>query len=101
MGEGAQDPAGFLMPPGGQGQALEADHGVAAPVGEPVVAGDHGERLIAGGMGARGILAASRRRDQKLVGGKHQFRQDTTARAARAFCDQTRRRRRAPRKASS
>ena len=52
---------------------FEADHGVAAPVGEPVIAGDHGADFIAGGMGAGGILDSTRGYDQELVGGQHKL----------------------------
>ncbi len=49
VGEGAQDPAGFVVAAGGEGEAFEADHGVAAPIGEPMVAGDDRAHFIAGG----------------------------------------------------
>ena len=61
VGEGAQDVAGLGVPAGGQRQALEADHRVAAPVGEPVVAGDHRAHLVAGGARAGRVLDAARR----------------------------------------
>src|SRR6266581_9468496 len=38
MRERAQNPAGFIVAAGGQGQTFEADHSVAAPISEPVVA---------------------------------------------------------------
>ena len=50
VGERAEDVAGLGVPAGGQRQAFEADHGVAAPVGEPVIAGDHGADFVAGGV---------------------------------------------------
>ena len=40
IGESAQNVTSFEPTPGRQGQAFEADHRVAAPVGEPMVAGD-------------------------------------------------------------
>ena len=49
MGEGPQDVAGLDVAAGGQGQPFEADHRVTAPVGEPVIAGDHGAHFVAGG----------------------------------------------------
>ena len=73
MGEGAEDVPGLGGPAGGQGQALEADHGVAAPVGEPVIAGDHGADLLAGGMRAGGILDSTRGYDQELIGGQDEL----------------------------
>src|SRR4051812_35489545 len=47
VAEGAEDIACFDLATRGKGEAFEADHGVAAPVGEPVVAGDNGAHLIA------------------------------------------------------
>src|SRR5438105_15946268 len=38
VGESAQNPARFLMAARNQRQAFQADHGVAPPIGEPVVA---------------------------------------------------------------
>ena len=73
MGEGPQDVAGFDVPAGDQGQAFQADHGVAAPVGEPMIAGDDGADFVAGGLHAGGVLDAARRRDDELVGGQHQL----------------------------
>ena len=71
------------MPAGDERQPFEADHRVAAPVGEPVVAGDDGADLIARGMRARGIFGASDRRDQKLIGGQHQLGSRRLLRARR------------------
>ena len=73
VGEGAEDVAGLRGAAGGQGQPFEADHRVAAPVGEPVVAGDDGADLLAGGVGAGGVLDAAGGRDQELVGGQHEL----------------------------
>ena len=52
VGERAEDVAGLVVPAGREGQPFEADHRVAAPVGEPVVAGDDGADLLARGVGA-------------------------------------------------
>src|SRR5271157_3055587 len=70
VGESAKNVPGLGGTAGGQGQALEADHGVAAPVGEPVIAGDHGADLLADGMRAGGILDSTRGNDQELIGGQ-------------------------------
>ena len=59
--EHAQDRAGLGVRPGAQRQALERDHRVAAPVREPVVAGDHRPRFVAGGARAHVIFACGRR----------------------------------------
>jgi hypothetical protein len=54
-------------------EPLEADHRVAPPVGEPVIAGDHAARLVAGGPGSRGVLDAADWCDDELVGGEHEL----------------------------
>ena len=71
MGEGAEDSSRHLVPARAEAQAFEADHRVAPPVGEPVVAGDDGAGLLAGRPGASGVFQAAGRRDQELVGGQH------------------------------
>ena len=73
VGEGAEDVAGLVVPPGRQGQPFEADHGVAAPVGEPVVAGDDGADLLARGMRPSRVHDAPDRGDQELVGRQDQL----------------------------
>ncbi len=73
MGEGAQDVTGFAVTPGDQGEPFERDHGVAPPVGEPVVSGDDGLDLVARGMGAGDVLDAAGRRDDELVGGEDEL----------------------------
>ena len=69
------------MTAGRERQPLEADHRVAAPVGEPVVAGDHRPHLVAGGARARRVFARARRGDHELIGGEHQLGGATAARA--------------------
>ena len=44
-----------------------------APIGEPMITGDHGADFIAGGMRAGGIIHAARRNDDELVGRQHQL----------------------------
>ena len=56
-GERAQDVARLAMTSGDERQPFEADHRVAAPVGEPVIAGDHRARIVARGR-ARASSAA-------------------------------------------
>ncbi len=72
-GEGADQVARFGTAAGHEGQPFEADHRVAAPIGEPVVAGDHAADLVAGGMCLRGVGYAARRADQELIGRQHEF----------------------------
>src|ERR1043166_8720725 len=69
MGEGAKNVARFSMPPGHQRESFEADHGVAAPVGEPVVAGDDRADLVASGARAGLLGAVAWRGGDKLTGG--------------------------------
>ena len=61
-------------------QALETDHRVAAPIGEPMIAGDDGADFIARGMRARRFLRAAGGRDDELVGREDQLRADALAR---------------------
>ena len=81
--ERAQDVARLALAARAERQPFEADHRVAAPVGEPVVAGDDGAHFVAGRAGARRFLDATCRRDDELVGGQHQLRRNPV-RAARA-----------------
>ncbi len=60
LGEGAEDFAGLGETPGGEAEAGQGDHGVAAPVAEPVVAGDDGVQVFAAA-------------DDELVGGAHEL----------------------------
>ena len=73
MRERHQDAARLRMPARAQRQAFEADHRVAAPVREPVIAGDDAPRFFARGPRARGVGRASRRFDDELIGPEHEF----------------------------
>ena len=73
VAERAQDVPGLQMTAGRECEALERDHRVAAPVGEPVVPRDDRAHLVAGGVRACGVGDASRRRDHELVGGEHEL----------------------------
>ena len=66
--------AGLAVAARHERQPLEADHRVAAPVGEPVIAGDDGADLLARRTRPRRFVGASGRRDDELVGRKHQLR---------------------------
>ncbi len=79
VGERPQDRAGLDRAAGDERQALEADHRVATPVREPVVARDH--RARAPGIEARrGVVGARRGRDEELVGGEDEVRREPIAR---------------------
>jgi hypothetical protein len=64
----AEDAARLVVAAGGQRQARERDHRVAAPVAEPRIAGDHGDAL--GGI----VGARVRAVDQEPVGGEDEGR---------------------------
>ena len=70
--ERPQDVVRLGVAAGDEGQALEADHRVAAPVGEPRVAGDHRARLGADGVGLRVVDGARRRPHDELIRGQRQ-----------------------------
>ena len=80
MPEGAEDVAGLPLAARAQGQPLEADHRVAAPVGEPMITSDDRTDLVAGRPRARSFLAAARRRDDELVGREHHLRRNAAVR---------------------
>src|SRR5438046_1574088 len=71
VSEGANDPSGFVIATRRQGQAFKADHRVATPIGEPMVARDDRADLVAGSTGARGVSDTPGRRDDELIGGKN------------------------------
>ena len=90
MRERAQDVARFEAAAGRERQAFETDHRVAAPIGEPMIAGDDGAHFIAGGVRARRFLGAAGGRDDKLVRRENQFRRDAFARLGSRLLEQTR-----------
>ena len=73
VGEGAEDVARLLVAARQEGQALEVDHRVAAPVGEPVIAGDDRARLVPGGADQGRVGHAPGRRHHELVGGQDEL----------------------------
>src|SRR5690348_3735343 len=46
VSKGAQDPAGFSITASDQGESFEADHGIPAPVGKPMIPCNHGTNFI-------------------------------------------------------
>src|SRR5207237_5285444 len=71
MRERAQDVAGLEQSSRDQGQAFQANHRVASPIGEPMISGDDGPDFVAGGMRAGGFFEPPRGCDNKLVGSKN------------------------------
>src|SRR5438105_13719829 len=80
MRKGPQDVASLDVPAGHERQAFEADHRVASPVGEPVITGDDGAYFIALRAGAGGLFGSTRRGDDELVSGEHEFRRNAISR---------------------
>ena len=76
MSEGAQNPSSLGETARCERQAFEADHRVAAPIGEPVVAGDNRSNLVSCRGRANLILATSCRLNYELVRRKHKFGAD-------------------------
>src|SRR4029453_9233770 len=69
LGERAKQISGLEVPPRRQREPLEADHRVASPVSEPMIACHDAADLVACSFGARGVLDAADRRDDELIGG--------------------------------
>ena len=89
VAERAQDVAGLALASRAERQPFEADHRVAAPVGEPVVAGDDRADLVAHRPRPRGLLDAAGRRDDELIGGQDEFGRRTGGRHLLRGLDQT------------
>ena len=75
--EGSQDVSGFLGAARRKGQPLEADHRVASPIREPVIARDDRALFVAGGVRQRGVLEPTRGINDELVGSKYELRTET------------------------
>ena len=90
MREGAQDVSGFERAAGRECQSFEADHRVAPPISEPVVAGDDGANFVARRVRPRRFLETARRRDDILVARENQFRGDAFTRGRIRLHEQAR-----------
>ena len=91
--ECAQDVGRLPDPPGRERQPLEADHRVAAPVGEPVIAGNHRPHVFAGGTRPRRFLGAAGWRDDELIRRQHQLAREGVVLDARCAIASSLRRR--------
>src|SRR5215475_13224094 len=69
VGERAENIAGFIVAARSEGQALQADHGIATPISEPVVPGNHRAYLVTGGTRPYGVPDAPGRSNYELVCG--------------------------------
>src|ERR1043165_4664247 len=90
LAEGSENPAGLAEAARGEGDTFQTYHRVAAPVCEPVVAGDDRAHFLAGGVRARGILLAARGRDDELIRREREFAADAFLRRRRGGGEQTR-----------
>ena len=66
-------PRASAGPAGTQRETLEADHRVAAPVGEPVIAGNHAARFPAGRSRPRRLGRAGGGFDHELIGSENEL----------------------------
>ena len=66
LGKYVENTARFTVSSGEQRQSFKADHGVASPVGKPMIAGDN--RMRAGGAF---FLFRIDGRDDELIGRQH------------------------------
>jgi hypothetical protein len=71
--KGSEDVARLGIAAGDESQALEADHGVATPVGEPVVARNDRAKLVAVCVRTRCVGDSSCRVDDELIGGEDEL----------------------------
>src|SRR5262245_17899319 len=78
--ERAENITGLVVASRGEGKALQADHGIAAPIGEPVVPSNHCTYLVTGGMRPHGVSEATSRSNHELVCGQEQFCSKASAR---------------------
>ena len=69
----AKDKFRLAIAPSGKREALERDHRIAAPIGEPVVAGDDGANFLTDGLCANCICDATHRHYQELVCREDEF----------------------------
>src|SRR5205807_404592 len=61
-------------------ESFQRNHGIASPIGEPMIASDHRSHFIAGGVRASGFFRATSRGDNELVTGKNELGRKSTAR---------------------
>src|SRR5437868_20163 len=80
MRESAQNIPGFQTATGYQRESFQRNHGIASPIGEPMIASDHRSHFIAGGVRASGFFRATSRGDNELVTGKNELGRKSTAR---------------------
>src|SRR5207249_1151374 len=65
--------AGLVVAPRGEGKALQADHGIATPIGEPVVPSNHRAYLVTSGMRPHRVPDATGGSNHELVCSQEQL----------------------------
>ncbi len=73
MGEGSENPSGLVETARRQSEAFQAYHGIATPIGEPVVAGYDRHDLITRRVGPGGAPQPSRRGYDELISCQYQL----------------------------
>src|SRR4051812_3194426 len=77
MRECTQYVARFEVAPADQRQSFKTDHRVAAPVGEPVVARNHGSYFVTGCVRPGGIANPRLWSNDELIRGENEFPRPT------------------------
>src|SRR5207237_8450717 len=80
MREGAQNISRVQRATGNECESLQRNHGIASPIGEPVIAGDYGSHFIAGGVCASGFFRPTSWGDNELVARKNELGRKSAAR---------------------
>jgi hypothetical protein len=71
--EAAQNILGLPVTARRESETLQRDHCVAAPIGEPMVAGNDTAHLVSDSMGANLVYSTTDWGNEELVSGKHEF----------------------------
>ncbi len=86
--ERPKDQRRFARAASRQRQTFQADHRVASPVREPVIAGNHGSRLGAVRQRPGRVIGTCRRRDEELIGREDEFGRKPVACRSRRLREQ-------------
>ena len=78
--EAAKNVLGLPVAARCESETFKRDHCVAAPIGEPMVAGNDAAHLVSDGMGANLVYGATDRGNEELISGKHEFGGNTLLR---------------------
>src|SRR5262249_45524544 len=83
MGECSQNISGLQTTTGDKAETFQRNHGVASPVGEPMITGDDSSHVVTRSMRTGGFLKTTSRRDDELVAGKNELGRKFTTRLRR------------------